>query len=430
MHPLIKLVYLTRMLGYILISIIMISIFYKEKGSLFWFLIIAQCYLWPQITYLHDRFSKSVKRAELLNMYFEYFLCGIWLSTFSFSLFPSTAIFCGCIFNLIQFEGPQKLVRALPLLIIGLLAAIYFQGFHFKPESSLLTSSICIIFIVLYALMVSYTSYGFARNLNVSRKKIKEAYEEIAAARDELVSEIVLAKKFQEQLIPSTNPTNFISSFYKPMDLVGGDFFDFIELDDDDTIGIFLSDVSGHGVSAAFITSMIKTTILQAGARKNNPSELLLYINEILQNHIADRFITAFYGIYNKKSRTVTYSNAGHPQPYLINQSGITQLQGGKKTAIAMFPNNALAKTSHSFINYTEEIPSGSKLLMYTDGLTEARSSSDHGLFEYAGMFDVFREYAAGSSEEFIAGLHNALVQFRRSDSFDDDICLICLEVA
>ncbi|MEI7652004.1 MAG: DUF1501 domain-containing protein, partial [Verrucomicrobiota bacterium] len=83
------------------------------------------------------------------------------------------------------------------------------------------------------------------------------------------------------------------------MEEVGGDFYDFINFRDSEKIGIFISDVSGHGVPAAFITSMIKTTILQSGERKENPAELLTYINDLLHNQTGGNFITTFYGIFN-----------------------------------------------------------------------------------------------------------------------------------
>ena len=76
------------------------------------------------------------------------------------------------------------------------------------------------------------------------------------------------------------------------MEQVGGDFYDFYRFRDYRDLGIFLSDVSGHGVSAAFITSMVKTIILQSGYKRNNPAALLSYINKMLLGRTAGNFVT------------------------------------------------------------------------------------------------------------------------------------------
>jgi len=241
--------------------------------------------------------------------------------------------------------------------------------------------------------------------------------------------EIALARKIQESLIPDGNPAAYISSLYKPMEEVGGDFYDFIRLDGSDKIGVFLSDVSGHGVHAAFITSMIKTILLQAGDRIYDPAGLLLYMNEVLQGQTAGNFVTAFYGIFNPDDSSLYYSNAGHNQPYIITPDRVSQLQGGKNTAIAMFPNNMLAKANKKFLNFHEQVPSGSKLLLYTDGLVETRPVGEDIFFEYANMEEVFRAHAGVHCSGFLDILMQELTSFRKSDSFEDDICLICMDV-
>jgi serine phosphatase RsbU (regulator of sigma subunit) len=259
--------------------------------------------------------------------------------------------------------------------------------------------------------------------LTVERNKLKDQY-------DIMRHEIALARKIQEQMMPNLRPVEYISSFYRPMEQVGGDFFDFIRFDGLDAIGIFVSDVSGHGVPAAFITSMVKTIILQAGKRKENPAELLRYINDVLQDQIGGNFITAFYGIYDPSGRTIRYSNAGHYQPYVIDGDRVSQLQGGKNTAIAMFPSSFLARSNKTYQNFEEKLPTKSKLLLYTDGLIEARNAVlPKDFFEYDGMLDVFRDASHLDSAAFIDRVYARLVNFRGGDTFEDDICMICLDV-
>ena len=142
-------------------------------------------------------------------------------------------------------------------------------------------------------------------NKNLERKvderteELLAAFEEMEAMNEQLVEnqkvmmgELELARKIQRQLIPQVVPDGrSISSHYLPMEMVGGDFFDYILFRDKNRLGIFLSDVSGHGVPAALITSMMKSFILQAGTRKDNPAEFLSeYLNEQLRAYSRRKF--------------------------------------------------------------------------------------------------------------------------------------------
>ena len=245
----------------------------------------------------------------------------------------------------------------------------------------------------------------------------------------EMEHEVTLARNIQEQLIPAPNPTEYIYSLYRPMAKVGGDFYDFVFFENSDKIGIFISDVSGHGVPAAFITSMIKMTILQAGSRTENPSALLLYLNEVLKNQTAGNFITAFYCIYDPEDNSIVYSNAGHPRPYLISDNGVAQLHESNNIALAVFPNNQLTKNNNSYVNLNATLPVNSKLLLYTDGFTETRPLHGSGYFEYSGMYDVLLKNSDLPCKFFTEKLLESIIEFRGSGSFEDDVCIVCLDV-
>ena len=258
--------------------------------------------------------------------------------------------------------------------------------------------------------------------LEIERNKLK--------SKNEIMEEdIALAKRIQLQLIPEPNPTDYIYSLYKPMHEVGGDLYDFIQFRNSNKIGIFISDVSGHGVPAAFITSMIKTTILQSGNRKDDPAELMNYINEVLQNQTAENFITAFYGIYEPDNKSLLYANAGHPQPYVITDDGVTQLPKGRNTALAMFTNSFFAEKNKTYQNFNVTLPAKSKLLLYTDGLTEACPIGSNIFFEDDIMMEVFLKNRNLTSQLFINKLYESLITFRGEDSFEDDVCLVCIDV-
>lgn len=281
-------------------------------------------------------------------------------------------------------------------------------------------------------------------------RKVEERTGELAAAMEEVTrvnerliksnaslemrnrtieNEIALARKIQNSLIPLRTPAPYISAYYKPMETVGGDFYDFIAVPGSERVGVFLSDVSGHGVPAAFITSMIKTILLQAGDRLADPAGLLGYMNDVLRGQTAGNFVTAFYGIYDPRARSFMYSNAGHNRPYLLSSDRVIQLQGSTGIAVAVFSNDKLMRANKRFENRTETLEPGSKLLLYTDGLIESRPVGGGAFFMYASLERILRDNAHVPCDGFLAELMTELRAFRQSESFEDDICLICLDV-
>lgn len=315
-------------------------------------------------------------------------------------------------------------------IIIIILA--YLLPDYLRNSNNIPTAVITALFVANSLGITMYMSLGvlyFVWRNNILTADLNSERDELKVRNTIIENELSMARKIQEQLIPSESPTDFIDFLYKPMEQVGGDFFDFITFPDSDKIGIFLSDVSGHGVPAAFITSMIKTTILQSGDQIESPSELLLYINQMLQEQTAGNFITAFYGIYNPATKTIIYANAGHPQPYIITSENVTRLKKGKNTAIAIFPNVFLEKSNKAYVNFEDKLPEGSKLLLYTDGLTETCPiNNQEPFFENANMLDIFKEFHNNKCDSFLKNLYIKFADFRGGESFEDDVCIICLD--
>ncbi len=431
--------YLPRVIGFLNPGIIGIIILHERKSTflsidIIIFLIVG--IFWPHLAYFIARKSKSPKKAELRNLMIDSFFVGMFISFLSFSIFPLLVGLIQVLFINVSMGGIKLFLKALIFLIIGSLVFLPVNGAKFIPEVDLVTTALSVIQILLYSTILGSVVFRQTNKLIKIKRIVAEKNNELRSEKNKLklVNEIFqydisLAKRIQDQLIPKTNPSENIYSLYKPMEEVGGDFYDFINFKDTNKIGIFISDVSGHGVSAAFITSMLKTTILQSGDRKENPAELFSYINELFQNQTGGNFITAFYGIFNHSNRSFLYSNAGHPQPYLITESGIKNLQKGKNTALALFPNNQLAEKNKAYQNFEETLPDDSKLILYTDGFTEACPINGDTFFESDKMMHVFFENKKLSSKLFIEKVHRSLVSYRRHDSFDDDVCLVCLDI-
>ena len=118
------------------------------------------------------------------------------------------------------------------------------------------------------------------------------------------------------------------------MEELCGDYYDIIESKDPSLLGIFISDVSGHGVPAALITAMVKILISTSGNFKLKPSKLLKYLNNSLIDQTCDHFLTAFYATYNIINKIFTYSIAAHPSPILIRDKKVQTIVRVKLDAL------------------------------------------------------------------------------------------------
>lgn len=251
-----------------------------------------------------------------------------------------------------------------------------------------------------------------------------------------LTKELDLARTIQMKFIPQESPLETIAYVYKPMERVGGDFFDFIQLPDG-RIGIFISDVSGHGVSAAFVTSIIKSFSSQALTLFYDPALYLYELNDFLCQFSTDFFVTAIYGVYDPAKNVFNYSNAGHNFIIGIEKDGKARYLEGKRCApLAIFTNKILTEHKLIFENETADLNEFAKALFYTDGLTEAANRELCRIypntaipdFEKDELFKALKKYCKLSPKKFLAGIMSNLVDFRGEDNFDDDICMICLE--
>jgi serine phosphatase RsbU (regulator of sigma subunit) len=290
-----------------------------------------------------------------------------------------------------------------------------------------------IFILIMFNLFIMLSTLGFFQMINdvlqfQLKNKTLELEKETRRLHEKdrrIFLELELAVKIQRKSIPDTAPADNISYIYKPMLQLGGDFFDFSFFKGSEDIGMFISDVTGHGAHAALITSMIKTSLLQSGSKRLFPAELLLYLDESLKDLTVENFITAFYGIYKPEEKKIVYSNAGHCRPYIITEKGVKPMHLDPARPLCVeFEGKRPFSTSEIIL------PENSKFVLYTDGLTEAMNAYDpKNLYEDNGLLDSMYDSRNFTAGEFISKVYNDLVKFRGKDSFDDDICIICLDI-
>jgi sigma-B regulation protein RsbU (phosphoserine phosphatase) len=185
-------------------------------------------------------------------------------------------------------------------------------------------------------------------------------------------TELETARKIQSSILPAGVPELKglrIAAAYYPMTSVAGDFYDFIRINQNQA-GFLVADVSGHGVPAALIASMIKVAMQTVAKLALDPAALLKRLNEILGQQLRGQFLTASYLYIDSQIHRARYSAAGHP-PLLYWDSAAQQLQ--------FIESNGLfigAKKEADYPNRELTFSRGDRFLLYTDGLTEAMNAA------------------------------------------------------
>lgn len=234
---------------------------------------------------------------------------------------------------------------------------------------------------------------------NAQRLRVERA-ERVALDRDAQE-----ARAIQQALLPKSSPYIpgfMVSGLSVPARAVGGDWYDFIPFDDG-RWGIVLADVSGKGTAAALLMSATRGALRSLAEACCTPGEVLTKLNHLLVNDFpAGKFVTLVYGVLDPSSRTVTFANAGHLRPLLIDESGERFLDTERGLPLG------LGRGDYSETQIT--LSPGSKLIFYSDGITEAMDASDeeYGLCRLASharmagvsavsILDDVRSFANGS---------------------------------
>ena len=200
------------------------------------------------------------------------------------------------------------------------------------------------------------------------------------------------AREIQRGLLPQALPTVDgweVAAACEPAEVVGGDTFDVIQIDRH-RLGLSLGDASGKGVPAALLASNLQAAVRSAAGRLLEPADLCAHVNRALCDSMTGgHFITFFYGVLDTTSGELRYCNAGHLPPILASADGrLARLEtGGMVLGIA---------AEAAYREGTVALGRGDRLLIYTDGLTEARSP-DGEEFAEDGLRRALAETSAGA---------------------------------
>ncbi len=240
-------------------------------------------------------------------------------------------------------------------------------------------------------------------------------------AQESIRREIEIAREVQSMLFPKSLPNDkdvTIHASYIPHSSIGGDYYDFVEIDQDQFL-FCVADVSGKGVPASLLMSNFQAGLRTILRQTSDLNTVVAELNNLIyRNAIAEKFITAFLAVYNRKTRELCYVNAGHNSPILLYRSNEHRLLTEGCTMLGVF--DVLPFMSVTRI----QVPEHSVLLCYTDGLTEV-FDAEEAEYGIEGTIKFMQKHRFVSSRTLHMQLLSEINLYNEEATFSDDITLL-----
>ncbi|MEJ5350615.1 MAG: GAF domain-containing SpoIIE family protein phosphatase [Melioribacteraceae bacterium] len=262
---------------------------------------------------------------------------------------------------------------------------------------------------------------AFADYAAVALENAKLIAESIEKER--LEKELDVARDIQRKILPNKIPESEqlkISAMFIPAFEVGGDYYDFFELNDN-KLGFVVADVSGKGITAAFIMAEIKGIFESLAKIITSPKELLIKINEVLKNSLDRKsFVTAVYGIVDIKNGILNFVRAGHPPVIYCSEGKVERLLPSGLGLGLDYSNGFANSLKEMKINLND----GDIIAFYSDGIPEAKNAEykDYG---YDRLEKIIQKNCDKTLDEISNEIIKDLTIFSKDNTQHDDITLV-----
>ena len=261
-------------------------------------------------------------------------------------------------------------------------------------------------------------TYGFGLFLcclgYVAAKRALDRDQQLASLRQELE----VAKRIQLSILPTGFPVSphfTVAARYVPMTAVAGDFYEFLSTGGPKA-GLLVADVSGHGVPAALIASMVKMATSAQRQHAASPERLLAGVNEALCGSTQGQFVTAAYVHLDAERGELCYAAAGHPPMLLLRDGRVCSIEENG-LLLGVFSSAAYSATKRTLLK-------GDRLLLYTDGVIEAANGGEEEFGQE--RLGKLLTSSAGRTVEEMADLILSTVQDWASIQTDDLTVVVC----
>ncbi|MBL8293847.1 MAG: SpoIIE family protein phosphatase [Bryobacterales bacterium] len=261
--------------------------------------------------------------------------------------------------------------------------------------------------------------------LALENSQLTAAYANEAAQREKLNRELEIAREVQERLFPQTLPTVAgldIAGGCRPALVVGGDYYDFLELPGG-KLGIVIGDVSGKGIAAALLMASLQASVRGQRMNEGQPlSAVIASVNSLIyESSTSSRYATLFYAHYDPQSREMVYVNAGHNPPLLLRAGGSVEPLDKGGTVVGLLPR-------FPYQQGQVRLESGDLLVAFTDGVSEAQNHA-HDEWGEDRLIQVVREANGLSASDLIPRILAAADEFVAGAPQHDDMTLVIVRV-
>jgi len=246
--------------------------------------------------------------------------------------------------------------------------------------------------------------------------------------RHQLESELELAQDVQKMLLPQEVPDIpglEIAAFSRPAQIVGGDYFDFVDFRNG-FHGLAIADVAGHGVSASLHMASIQALLRTLVPINKSPAEVMRQVHKLFIHNIRfETFVTFFVGAFDSSTKTLTYCNAGHLPPLILrkNKSKEDSIEMLRPTGAAIgLVEEAL------FAEKTVELHNEDLLVLYTDGVTEAVNHQNQE-FDRERLETLIRQVERLPVKEVIQKIRLSLEEFSEGRPLADDTTIVVCKI-
>lgn len=287
-------------------------------------------------------------------------------------------------------------------------------------------------------------TFGLSRDIT-RRKRTEDELgliaNELRARNAMLEEDLKMARELQNAMLPQRFPsfTNGNGSggglvrfhhYFTPSMAVSGDFFNVCKISESEA-GIFICDVMGHGVRAAMVAAMMHSLLGEAQGQLGDPAALLTHLNRNLCDTLKDAFTpiyaTAFYVVVDLQKGELRYANAGHPCPLLVSGETDSKPEPAKLNGLKPGPVLGLFGNAQ-YHQCQHRLSPRDVLLLFTDGLFEVEGPTGE-LYDYQQLQRAIGQRSALPTAELCSGLIHEIQQFSARKEFEDDVCLVAMEI-
>jgi len=238
-----------------------------------------------------------------------------------------------------------------------------------------------------------------------------------------LEGQLEVARQVQLELLPAKDPQlegYDISAYNFPTEEVSGDYYDWVKIFDDQ-IGLVIADVSGKGVPAALLMAFLRASLRAATHVGYSPHVSMAKVNYLLWESIErNQFVTAFYGILDVTNKTLSYTNAGHNPPILMDKDGNFSFIERGSVPLGMFQDTR-------YYEYYLTTEPGELLVLYTDGATEAQNPRGEE-FGKERLAEAVKKNRQLGARELIAAIHKEVIEWTDGRGATDDVTFFVIK--